>query len=351
MPNLTRLTVAEAKDLDRVRDLLRLSYAELAERSKIKGRNISAGSVWKLLKGSRELRDDYAFAIYGALATKAEQEKTNRRLSNENLLFVQAALAGMRKKLERTPIPQPAVLNEIGPSSIASSHLVELVMALTDVPRLNLSHSFDYFHSRHFKGHSWCVKHGIKYRWLAYETPNANTLRTDWNERYVRRMTRQLAVDFNEDQEALRARIFGIEKQVDGRFYPYVQLEKEWQENVRLREKYRLGQRIPFRVTVFESIVCVCTEEPEPRRYPFGQTAVLRSPSFFDLQHILNDLFKICPTIDLIGTPEARDYVRANARQLLEDHNKLREAFLRAVLAPVPRVPDAEEGSYLEVKP
>ncbi len=92
------------------------------------------------------------------------------------------------------------------------------------------------------------------------------------------------------------------------------------------------GQLIPFRIVIFGKDACLCTEEPKPKTYPFGQTILLRGFEFPEVRQQLCELYEECPSIEMLGTKEFEDYASKKYDVLMNLHTGLRTALLHALL-------------------
>lgn len=315
-----RLEKRQAKDLDRVCDMIGLSHLKISERAKI-----SQGTVWNCLN-CRAIRADFAERIYNVVAKAAEQCAENRRIRSDDVGFSRRTLTSVRLQIEGGVERRTRRNDTFTPSSLTSSHLTELIMALTDVPRLVFAKSFDYLNQEHFRAHARCVAYGVNYRWLVYEplTRKASSLKGLWNDAYI---------------DALVDLVHGIvnkKRSIDERPLAKPEIRELVSQRVKCRVYPNVvqqpGRLVPFRFTIFENEVCMCSEEPEPRTYPYGQTIVLSPPWFSDIQRILNQLYEICPSIEMLGTDSFEAKTWKNREELLRLHKTLRTEFLRSVL-------------------
>jgi hypothetical protein len=146
----------------------------------------------------------------------------------------------------------------------------ENAMALTDADRFNVTKAFDYFDNRHFEEHVACVKRGIRYHWLLYES---STAVRDW-ERYTRKLRRRA----NLSEPVLRDK-------VECRILPVDTRKKPW---------------IPFRITMFGNDICLCGAERRPNTYRLGKDTIALgcADGFMDLKLAFDRLFEKCPNIE-----------------------------------------------------
>ena len=304
---VSQLTRSQAKDIDRVRLKLNLSYGEIARRAKV-----SSGTVWNFLDG-RSVRCDYAERICRQLQNAVEQPAQRRRLTDEELTFIRTTLSTIRLVIESRTTKRIRKVEGFKSSAMVSSHLTGVIMALTDEPRLNLTKSFDYFDPDHFHSHVCCVaSEKVSYSWLAYETSD---LYEQWRELYIEPLVEQLIDELGWSEENIRKL---VAKQVSCRVFP--------------NTAQRSGQLIPFRIVIFGNVACLCTEEPKPRTYPYGQTILLRDREFPEVRKQLSRLYDECPSIETLGTKEFEVYASKKCNVLMNLHTELRTVLLHALL-------------------
>jgi len=286
---------------------------------------VSVGSVWNYLH-AKTMRADLADRIHRQIANHASRLLGRGKVAASHIDFIRSTVA--TKNLYKKPNENAGVQQGESSSLKVATHVAELVMALTDDPRLNLAKDFEYAHERHFRAHARCVLRGIKYRWLVYENPG---LIRQWK-RYLRKLISHIATEERNNIDDVRKRL--EEKgTVEFRVYPRITQEE--------------GRLLPFRITVFavtrfdpqhegaqrECDVCVLTEEPDVKTYSIGRTFVLGRPIASAVRSALEDLYEKCPRVDELQ--DAKTY-EEKAYDLYDDlvkrHNQLRAQILRACL-------------------
>lgn len=198
-----------------------------------------------------------------------------------------------------------------------ASYLTELVMTLTDEPRLNLTKSFDYFDAEHFRAHVSCILNGVSYRWLAYETEKIDDHWHWYTEELLNRLRRH-HVALQQQLRKSRMSDQDIQDFLGSRVQCHV-----FPTRVQCS-----GQVIPFRIVIFGKSICLCTEEPGPRTYHQGHTFLV-PPPFLQLRRYLYALYRMCPAIsERYGIPNS---AKTNER-LHACHRSLRSALLKALV-------------------
>jgi hypothetical protein len=280
-----------------------------------KGAGTAQGTVSNFLRG-KPIRWEKAKSILKALSAIAEL----LQLDDGQRTAVRETIA----RAEGTVSRHAAANLRIGRtnSSWTPSDLFMVIMSLTDEPRLNLTKSFDYRSRPHFLAHVECVARGITYQWVAYEN---ESLESDWNT-YTEDLGKTL---YNEHRQELRDQLRkkNIERAKDVQRF----LEERVECHVLPSSAQELGQRIPFRITVFSNAVCLCSEEQTAHSYhQGGQYFVLPTEEIKDLQTALQALFVVCPPVEKIRTGTA-----PNTEVIRQYHDKLRSSFLQALIKKV----------------
>lgn len=286
---------------------------------------VSVGSVWNYLH-AKTMRADLADRIHRQILDYVGRLLGRREVAAGHADFIRRTLG--TKDLYKKANEITGIRQRESSSSKVATHVAELVMALTDDPRLNLAKDFEYAHERHFRAHARCVLRGIKYRWLVYENPG---LTRQWK-KYLRKLVSHIATEERSKIEDVRKRL-EEEGTLECRVYPKIAQEE--------------GRLLPFRITVFaatkfdpqhegaqrEGDVCVLTEEPEVKTYSIGRTFVLGRPTASAVRTALEDLYEKCPGVDELQG--AKTYEK-KAYDLYDDltkrHNQLRAQILRACL-------------------
>jgi hypothetical protein len=245
------------------------------------------------------------------LETSAGKRVTKSPLSNAEAASVRRTIDNARRIIGGKTSARVGRLTESKSFSTSPARILEMVMSLTDEPRLNLTKGFDYYDQPHFSGHVKCVARGVSYSWLAYET---DTLKAEWRS-YLQELEEELALEHLDmlkqrlkkpvDLEAIKAL---LDKQVKCHVYPKRALQPV--------------EPIPFRITIFGGTIGVCSEESAPYTYPHGSEAiVLRGAALERLREALASLYQDC-----------RPAQATHTERLKKGHDELREAFFQALV-------------------
>ena len=287
----------------------------------------SEGSVSNFLNG-KLMRADYALPIYQQVVRAAERMLRSGKLSSEEAQFVQKTITMTLVSFKNTGPRRDT--REARASSMAAIHVAEVIMALTDAPRLNLTKDFEYSNERHFRAHARCVRLKVKYHWLVYEGVD---LKRQWEEYYKKLIAHIAAEEKTEIGELPSSVLSLLQTNIDCRVYPLIAQER--------------GRLLPFRITVFAQTkfdcrdaqvkrdcdVCLCTEEPDLKTYPLGRTIVIGQPMVSSIRTALEELYGQCLPIEELGSSDYRKKEENLYDGLVKCHNELRAQVLRACIA------------------
>jgi len=306
----TPLDVLTAGALKRVLRVIPLAQADLAKSVKL-----AQGTVSNFLR-ARAVRVEHAEKILEAISAAANRA----RLSEANAARVNETIARARASLNAEPVGRHRRGGDLKPFWPPSDYLM-IVMALTDDERINLSKSFDYLNAEHFRTHVRCVAGGVNYKWVVYETETPEKIRSEWRQ-YMEELQIKLLKDHSDELQSELARKRLTEKEI----------RKLLEERVQCRivpyGALRPAQQIPFRITIFGDIVCLCSEERELRSYQHGEEYfVLSAPELTGIKQALEGLFIVCP--DIRGETAAESGEREKCRA---SHNRVRQQFLKALI-------------------
>ena len=306
----TPLDVLTAGALKRALGTIPLAQADLAKSVKL-----AQGTVSNFLR-ARPVRVEHAEKILDAISAAADRAG----LSEPNAARVSETIARARASLNAEAVGRYRRAVDLKPYWPPSDYLM-IVMALTDDERINLSKSFDYLNAEHFRTHVRCVSGGVKYKWVVYETETPEKIRGEWRQ-YMEELQINLLKDHSDELQSELAKKRPTEKEirklleerVQCRIVPYVAL--------------RPAQQIPFRITIFGDIVCLCSEERELRGYQYGQDYfVLSAAELTGVKQALEGLFIVCPDIRGGTTVESDEREKCRA-----SHNRVRQEFLKALI-------------------
>jgi hypothetical protein len=304
------LDVLTAGALKRALGVIPLTQADLAKSAKL-----AQGTVSNFLR-ARPVRIEHAESILEAIAAASHQAS----LSEVNAARVADTLQRARASLNAESVGRYGFRDGLK-SLWAPSDYLMIVMALTDDQRMNLSKSFDYLNAEHFRAHVRCVAAGVRYKWVVYETESPGKIRSEYRQ-YIEELQLQLAQDHSAELQRALKKKRPAEKDVR-RF-----LEERVQCRVVPHGAQRPAQQIPFRITIFGDIVCLCSEERELRGYQYSEEYfVLSASELVGVKQALEGLFIVCPDIrgQAAATPDAREKCRAS-------HDRVRQEFLKALV-------------------
>jgi len=182
------------------------------------------------------------------------------------------------------------------------SRYVERIMELSKEERLNLTKSFDYLGREHYEKHAACLLHGVKYRWVAYDSP---TLVADWNQYLA--ILDNLKFKAQDHLGQLQCRV--------------------------LPSSESLLPLIRYRITLFGNTISVSIEESKPNTYRYSTDSITISgtsgtgaEAFGEMKAALEAIWHGCEDINAPRT----------SRSFVLEHERLRKAFLRGIADSLP---------------
>lgn len=296
-----------AAALNRIRRKIPLSQLDLANRAEV-----AQGTVSNFLRG-KGVRRDFAGKILDVLETAIRNASLSSRTQKTFLDTISRA-----KKVLSGEMTYDHQFGNPEGSGWEPGDFFAVLMALTDSPRLNLTKAFDYRNDEHFKAHIECVRRGVTYKWVAYDS---DMLQVEWSE-YISDVRELLMAD-QVNSRKVRRKISDADKGAD------IRLEEQLQCHVLPKGDEIATPPIPFRITVFGNDVCLCSEERDPNAYRYGvRYFVLGAAESTNLRDALGALFDVCPSIS-----EPRDQALEVLKRCHKYHDLVRSAFLQALVS------------------